>query len=103
AAAILTASTLLAWLTTRYVAEPLLTRVADRLAARRAAAPAPAPLSGDVRHRAGTTPSGRRTLAALAGAAVLVLGGTQVAAAGHDATVQHDIAALLVPSPDHPG
>ncbi|GAB2467018.1 acyltransferase family protein [Promicromonospora xylanilytica] len=103
AATILTASTVLAWLTTRYVAEPLLVRVADRLAARRAAAPDPTSLSGGVGHRAATTPSGRRTLAALAGAAVLVLGGTQVAAAGHDATVRQDIAALLVPSPDHPG
>ncbi|MEU4363671.1 acyltransferase family protein [Promicromonospora sp. NPDC023987] len=103
AGAILTASAVLAWLTTRYVAEPLLTRVTDRLAARRAAAPDPAPPSGDVGHRAATTPSGRRTLAALAGAAVLVLCGTQAAAAGHDATVRHGVAALLQPSPDHPG
>ncbi|GAA4724596.1 Peptidoglycan/LPS O-acetylase OafA/YrhL, contains acyltransferase and SGNH-hydrolase domains [Promicromonospora umidemergens] len=103
AGTILTASTVLAWLTTRYVAEPLLTRVTDRLSARRAAAPDLAPRGDDVGHRAATTPSGRRTLAALAGAAVLVLCSTQVAAAGHDATVRHDIAALLVPSPDHPG
>jgi peptidoglycan/LPS O-acetylase OafA/YrhL len=103
AAVILAASTVLAWLTTRYVAEPLLALVTDRLSARRAGVPGPAPLSRDTSPRAATTPSGRRTLATLAGAAVLVLCGTQAAAAGHDATVQQDIAALLMPSPDHPG
>lgn len=123
AAGILVASTGLAWLTTRYVSEPLLGHVTGRLAARQAAAsgalagsaagpasalpagPAPCPtrLSGDVAGRAAPTPSGRRTLAVLAGAAVLVLGGTQAAAGAHDATVQHNVAGLLAPSPDHPG
>lgn len=103
ATGILTVSTVLAWLTTRYVAEPVLARVADRLSARAARAADPARAGGDVAARATTTPSGRRTLAVLTGAAVLVLGGTQVAAARHDATVQHDMAALLVPSSDHPG
>jgi peptidoglycan/LPS O-acetylase OafA/YrhL len=118
-AGILAVSTGLAWLTTRYVAEPLLGNVTERLAARRAAAsgpvfgslpgrasgpcPSAARLSGDVTARAATTPSGRRTLAVLAGAAVLVLGGTQAAAGAHDATVQHSVAGLLTASPDHPG
>jgi hypothetical protein len=65
--------------------------------------PGPVHLTGDVAARAGTTPSGRRTLAVLAGVAVVVLGGTQAAAAGHDARVQDDVAALRAPSPDHPG
>jgi peptidoglycan/LPS O-acetylase OafA/YrhL len=111
AAGVLTISTVLAWLTTRYVAEPVLARVTDRLAVRLAArqagaassVPGPAHLTGGVAARAGTTPSGRRTLAVLAGVAVVVLGGTQAAAAGHDARVQDDVAALRAPSPDHPG
>ena len=103
AAGILAVSTILAWLTTRYVAEPLLDRVTDHLAARRAVATSTTPLSWDAAPRGASTPPSRRTLAALAAAAVLVLGGTQAAAAGHDAKVQHDIAALLTPSPDHPG
>jgi peptidoglycan/LPS O-acetylase OafA/YrhL len=103
AAAILIVSTGLAWLTTRYVAEPLLALVTDRLTVQRAAAACPAPLSSGTAPRAAAAPSGRRTLATLAGAAVLVLCGTQVAASAHDSTVQHGIAALLIPSPDHPG
>ncbi|PUB20160.1 peptidoglycan/LPS O-acetylase OafA/YrhL [Promicromonospora sp. AC04] len=107
AAGILVVSAALAWLTTRYVAEPLLAHVTDRLAARHAKAASPAPsaahLTGDVTARGTTAPSGRRTLAVLAGAAVLVLGGTQAAATAHDATVQHNVAGLLAPSPDHPG
>ena len=74
AGTILTASTVLAWLTTRYVAEPLLTRVTHRLAAPRALATGAAPRLRGVTSRTGTTPSGRRTLVALTGAAVLVLG-----------------------------
>ncbi|WP_129786553.1 acyltransferase family protein [Promicromonospora panici] len=106
-AGILAASTALAWLTTRYVAEPLLTHVTDRLAARRATTtsrpPGPARSGGDAATRAATTPSGRRILAVLAGAAVLVLGGTQAAATAHDATVRSNVAGLLEPSPEHPG
>lgn len=102
-AGVLAASTVLAWLTTRYVSEPLLTRVTRRLAARRAALTTrpPGPLrSGPLVAR---VPSGRRTVAVLVGAAVLVLGGAQVAATAHDATVRSSVADLLEPSPDHPG
>ncbi|MDR7384100.1 acyltransferase family protein [Promicromonospora iranensis] len=98
---ILLVSTALAWVTTHHVAEPVLARVTDRLAVRRAAATGH--LSGGVAVRAGTTPSGRRTLAVLVGAAVLVLGGTQAAATAHDVSVRSDAADLLTPSPDHPG
>ncbi|MFI2366009.1 SGNH hydrolase domain-containing protein [Promicromonospora sp. NPDC019610] len=107
------ASAALAWLTTRYVAEPLLAHVTARLAARRPASaaaqrgpadtPGPADLVGDVTARATGTPSGRQTLAVLAGAAVLMLGGTQAAATAHDQTVRHSVDGLLAPSPDHPG
>jgi peptidoglycan/LPS O-acetylase OafA/YrhL len=107
AAGILALSTALAWLTTRYVAEPLFAHVSDRLAARRAGgaspSPGPAGLTGDVTARATAAPSGRRTLAVLAGAAVLMLGSAQAAATAHDATVQHRVTGLLAPSPDHPG
>ncbi|MFE7508164.1 acyltransferase family protein [Promicromonospora sp. NPDC057488] len=105
AGAILAVSAALAWLTTRYVAEPLLAHVTRRLAARRAArsGPAPADRTSDLTGRAGALPSGRRTLAVLAGAAVLVLGGAQAAATAHDETVRQNVTDLLAPSPDHPG
>ncbi|MFJ3407425.1 acyltransferase family protein [Promicromonospora sp. NPDC090134] len=101
AAGVLVVSAALAWLTTRYVAEPLLAHVTARLAARRPASAAD--LVGDVTARAAVTPSGRRTLAVLAGAAVLMLGGAQAAATAHDQTVRHSVDGLLTPSPDHPG
>lgn len=105
AVAILAISAVLAWLTTRYVAEPLLAHVTTRLAARRSArsGPAPADRTSDPAGRAATLPSGRRTLAVLAGAAVLVLGGAQAAATAHDETVRQNVTDLLAPSPDHPG
>ncbi|MFD6445322.1 acyltransferase family protein [Promicromonospora sp. NPDC060204] len=134
AAGVLVISAGLAWLTTRYVAEPLLAHVTARLAARLPAAAVPqrgpaAPadradhagpadradragtahqpvavdLVGDVTARATGTPSGRRTLAVLAGAAVLMLGGAQAAATAHDLTVRHSVDGLLALSPDHPG
>jgi peptidoglycan/LPS O-acetylase OafA/YrhL len=83
-AGILAASTLLAWLTTRYVAEPALAHVAP----------------GHTRQPA---PSARWMPVALVGTAALLLGTTQVAATAHDATVRHDVADLRAPSPDHPG
>ncbi|MFD7308989.1 acyltransferase family protein [Promicromonospora sp. NPDC059942] len=134
AAGVLVISATLAWLTTRYVAEPLLAHVSARLAARPPASavvphgpaasadraghanpaspadragsphqPGPADLVGDVTARAAGTPSGRRTLAVLAGAAVLMLGGAQAAATAHDLTVRHSVDGLLALSPDHPG
>ncbi len=105
AVAVLAISAVLAWLTTRYVAEPLLAHVTTRLAARRAArsGPAPADRASDPAGRVAALPSGRRTLAVLAGTAVLVLGGAQVAATAHDETVRQNVTDLLAPSPDHPG
>ncbi|MFI9486708.1 SGNH hydrolase domain-containing protein [Promicromonospora sp. NPDC052451] len=135
-AGILVVSTALAWLTTRYVAEPALAHTATAHTAtagtRRPApagatpgtspttgpdtspttgpgtspapdtSPAPAPAGGRT-HPPRTTPPARWMPVALVGAAALLLGGTQLAATAHDATVRHDVADLRTPSPDHPG
>ncbi|WP_369369610.1 acyltransferase family protein [Promicromonospora sp. Populi] len=104
AVSVLTVSAVLAWLTTRYVAEPLLAHEARRARPAQETRPArPARPAGDVSPSATTPPSGIRTLAVLTGAALLVLGGTQVAANAQEAAVRHDLAALHDPSPDHPG
>ncbi|MCP2266125.1 Peptidoglycan/LPS O-acetylase OafA/YrhL, contains acyltransferase and SGNH-hydrolase domains [Promicromonospora thailandica] len=109
AAGVLLVSTALAWLTTRWVAEPVLARATGRPApsARRSPPVAdPPPTAGAPPATAaptGAAPPARWVSAALAGGALLLLGCTQAAAAAHDAAARHDVAGLRVPSPDHPG
>ncbi|WP_125774434.1 acyltransferase family protein [Antribacter gilvus] len=89
-ALVLAVSVVLAWVTTRFVADPVLRRI-----------------RGDGPVPAGTRPRrparGVRTLAVLATASLLVSAGATGAASAHDERLERERHALLAPSADHPG